>query len=493
MKNNYLIYNQRIVIRVVLVIIYAGTCLLGQAQTVVTLNDVLGRVIQNSFAVSNAANNRSIAQEDFKFYKSLLRPQIGLMADLPNFSKTSVPVTQPDGSIRFQSIRQANSFVGLTASQTVSATGATIFAVSQLSQFDNFSGNMRTYNGIPIRFGIIQPLQSFNPWKYRKQIEPLLVIEAEKSYQVRVEEALTTATSLYFNILTADQNLSIAEANRSVNQNLLEITIERLALGKVSKDEKLQLEMELNQAKLSVSQATFQRSQAIADLYTFLGTQVPKSVSFVTPSSIQATNIDAELLLSSYASYRHEVVEYQRRKLQTQSDLSQAKTDFGPRATIQASFGLARGSEQVDDIYSSPFSEQQANLNITVPLVDWGRKKAAVNSARLAIDNVEATYQQTLLQIETDILQLALQIKNLQYQSSVLKEIMVNAEERAKISNERYILGNIDITNLTIAQREKDQAKRSYIFNLQQLWNSYYQLRALTGYDVVTDSKIIYE
>ena len=68
--------------------------------------------------------------------------------------------------------------------------------------------------------------------------------------------------------------------------------------------------------------------------------------------------------------------------------------------------------------------------------------------------------------------------------ASILKSIMDKADERFIISNERYVLGNIDITNLTLAQREKDQAKRNYINALKAYWGNYFQLRLLTGFDV---------
>jgi len=463
-----------------------------KAQQSITLEEVLGQVKSESFAANSAANERAIAQEGYKFYKSQLRPGINLNANIPNYSKTSAPVTQPDGSIAFQSIRQSSSSIGLSASQIISATGTTLFASSQINRFDDFSNEFTQFNGIPMRIGFTQPILGFNPWKYRKTIEPLLLAEAEKNYKVNIEESLTIATDLYFRILAAEQNLKIAEANQKVNERLLKITEERLALGKTSKDQKLQLEIELNQARLQVSQADFQRRQAIAILYTYLGKTAPEAVSCAPPATLAYGAIDIPELLSAHRANRPELIAYQREMAQADSRVAETKANFGPQAIIQASFGLARGSDNFNDIYTDPFSEQQANLSISLPILDWGRKRAAVTQQTIARENTQQLYEQQLLELENNVLQRAYAMMRLQNDLELLESMMEKAEERASISNERYVLGDIDITNLTIAQREKDQSKRNYINTLQSLWVTYYELRALTGYDIATSTTITY-
>ena len=43
----------------------------------------------------------------------------------------------------------------------------------------------------------------------------------------------------------------------------------------------------------------------------------------------------------------------------------------------------------------------------------------------------------------------------------------------------------IDITNLQLAQTEKDNARTSYLQTLRQYWAAYYQLRRSTLYDFI--------
>jgi hypothetical protein len=55
------------------------------------------------------------------------------------------------------------------------------------------------------------------------------------------------------------------------------------------------------------------------------------------------------------------------------------------------------------------------------------------------------------------------------------------------------VLGNLSITDLSIAFQEKDQAKRDYVFALRDYWKAFYRLRYLSLYDFEKGNKISYK
>ena len=57
------------------------------------------------------------------------------------------------------------------------------------------------------------------------------------------------------------------------------------------------------------------------------------------------------------------------------------------------------------------------------------------------------------------------------------------AQQRFEVAYNRYVIGNITIDNLYIAQQEKDQARTQYVRALRAYWESYYRLRRVTLYD----------
>lgn len=462
----------------------------GYSQTTINLDEMLRLVKQKSIEVRSAQRQLKLVEAENTFFKSQLRPQLGLSAQIPNYNKTSSPVIQPDGTIAFQSIRQGSSALSLTASQVIAKTGGQLFLTSDLQRFDDFSTNFKTYNGIPLRIGFSQNLFAYNPWGAEKKLQPLHVQEARKNFNAQLEASLLAGTELYFNILIAQQNLEIAQTNEKVNQELITITKERLELGKVSQDEMLQLEIQLFNAQLAAAQTKNILSEAKSQLATFLGDPTLVYDIYQEPELKPETYIDNEALHKNAGQNRPEIIAYQKALLNAENEIAQAKNDFGFQARVNASLGLARGSTELSEVYQDPFNEQQFNLSLNVPILDWGRKKTAISIAKIRGDAAIDNQAQLLITLTNDINQAAARFNRIQANLTLLRSIMEKSALRFKISNERYVLGDINITNLTIAQNEKDSNKRNYINALRSYWLAYSQLRLLTGYDIFSKQNI---
>jgi outer membrane protein TolC len=455
------------------------------AQSSITLTELLSHVEESAYPIKEAQNNFSIADSRMNLYKANLKPSFGLDLLLPNFLNTSTQVTQPDGSIAFQQITQNNSSISVFGNQNIVATGGQLFAQTDLQRFDNFTSDTKQFNGVPIRIGFVQPIFGYNRFKWDKQIFPLLREEASQAYKITIESAKWTATNLYFDVVLAQANQQIALTNKKVNEKLVEITQERLDLGKTSRDEFLQLEMGLKSAVLSENQAKNQVDRALKIMYTYIGKKdIPTLVTCEIPIQEDKKILDIEGLVRQANKNRPELKRYARELLQNEQTIAQTKAQYGIKAELFASFGFARGSEDLDQIYRNPFDEQQVRLNVSMPIVDWGKKKEAIKIATLQKENTQQRVAQESLELDNNIRTIASQFLQAQSDITLLNEIKLVAEERFQISNERYTLGNISITDLTLAQREKDQTLRNYLQALRNYWSSYFELRMLTGSEI---------
>ena len=92
---------------------------------------------------------------------------------------------------------------------------------------------------------------------------------------------------------------------------------------------------------------------------------------------------------------------------------------------------------------------------------------------------------------EQNIITQVRQFEMLRLQLEITKKADEVAAERYNVSQNRYLIGKIDITNLNIALNEKDDAKRRYIQALRDFWLAYYNLRQLTLYDFA-ERKLLY-
>ncbi len=463
----------------------------AQLPDTLELEEFLALARQRNINVDAAKLDRSRADLDYQLVQANLKPRLVANANLPNYVRTSREVLQPDGNIAFQRVSNNNSALGVTLSQNIAQTGGTVFVRSDLQRFDDFQTDATLYNGVPIRIGIFQPLFGFNDLKWDKRLAPLRLQEANKKYISDLENINTLATQLFFDLLIARMNLNIANSNFSNNQSLFEIAEERHALGKISDSDLLQLKVSLLNSQRNQKSAQQSVRFASSIIYTFLGMNYDGTLLGAdTPEASATTTVDVKEALDKAMATRFEQDSYVRMQAEADREIARVKGTGGLQADLSASFGLTRAAMQLGDIYDSPQDEQFAQVTLSVPILDWGEQKSRVAIAKAQKDYTARFVNQEQSRFRTEIQQAVDQFNSIQQELELAKMLQEVAQERFGIARESFVLGAISITELTIAQQEKDQALRSYIFVLSQYWNSYYQLRALTLYDFKSNNNI---
>lgn len=103
--------------------------------------------------------------------------------------------------------------------------------------------------------------------------------------------------------------------------------------------------------------------------------------------------------------------------------------------------------------------------------------------ARANQELVNYTVEQELINFEQEIFTMAKNFQMIKQRLNVTKVADDVAQRRYDIALKRYQTGNVTITNLNIAQNEKDANKRAFYASLRDFWMAYYELRSLTLYD----------
>ena len=460
--------------------------------TVLSLDELIALARTNALSAEAAKADFEMANLNFNIFKSTLKPQLLGMANLPNFSNTFAEVVQNDGTIAFQSVANNNSRVGLQLTQNVGKTGGQVFATSNLQRFDDFNADKQFYNGSPIRVGFWQPLFGFNQIKWNKKIEPIRLAEAEKQYANNLANISVDAAQLFFNLMTANEDLKIARSNKESNETLYKIAGEKFKLGKISESALLALQLELVSAKAEEQQATQAVRLASSQVFTFLGkkydgTLIETELPIVEPTSTtnrtlsEAEGNSADHYIQTAQTNRPEPITYTRLLTEAERDVAEAKGNGGFQADLTASFGLSRGADNIGDIYVDPQPQQFVELQLSVPILDWGRQKSTVGLAKTRRDFLRKSIAQQRLQFDAEIEQTVSTFNSLQSELELATEMKELAQKRFDITKNSFALGAISTTDLTLAQREKDRAVRAYVTTLSRYWQSYYLLKSLTG------------
>ncbi len=443
-----------------------------------------------SIAARQAATTKETKYWEYRTFKSNFKPQLLLDGRLPAFSRTFNEVVQPDGTIQFQPVRFNNSSLGLSLEQQISRTGGTIYAATGLQRFDDFNRHNTLYNSTLFAVGLRQPLLQFNPLKWDKKIEPLIYQESQQEYIEALEQIAMTANGLFFDLLLAQVNQNIAITNLKNTNDILRIANEKYVLGKISRNEILQLQLE--QLKAQKALATAKRDLEIATLnlkaYTGLKNDAPLELVAPQPGTLPA--IAPETALAEAFANRSDAIGFSRRRLEAERAVAKAKAERGLNATLTANAGISNRGARVGDLYQAPQNQQLVTLEFVVPVLDWGRAESRTKTAEANRTLTQYTIEQDKQNFEQEIYTQITLFDLLQDQLSLTTQADSIASEKYQIAQERYVLGDLSITDLSIAFTEKDQAKRDYVGVLRDYWAAFYQLRWLTLYDFEKGKKI---
>lgn len=430
----------------------------------------------------------------YRNYRAGILPQVRLNATLPNYSGGIERVTQPDGSEDFRNRARAYEYVRLSVDQNVVWTGGLFSFSSDLQRIDNFEPNANTqYYSVPFQFSYSQPVLLYNAIKWDRQIQPLRYEESQRKYIEDLEAIGEETVNYFFNAMDAQIRHNVAQTNLANQDTLFKMSKGRYDLGKIAENDLLQIELSYLNASNELQMAELNLENATQGLKRYLGIPTTEDVLLNLPKNIPVFDVLYEDALLQANNNRQKVLEFRRRRLEAEQDVAQARGNSGYQLSFNAGFGRSEQGAVLSDVYPGSQQQQYLAVGIGIPLVDWGRNKAAIRQAKAYQELENVSVEQDEIAFEQEIY---LQVMRFNMQKSRLQiaaKADTIAQRRFDVTKNRYYIGKISITDLNIAQNEKDQARMSYLAELRNFWSSYFVIRRLTHWDFESNKLIQYE
>lgn len=455
-------------------------------QQVYSLEDVIQMAKNQSPFAKQAETRKENRYWSFRYYKSNYNPQLRLNGNLPGYNQDYFQNRLDDGTIRFQSQEQTTMAVNLGLEQPISLTGGTLSLNTGVNRYEDFRSNFRQYSGTVVNIRLDQPILGFNDLRWDNKTEPLRYEESKREFVEELESISQTATTYFFNVLDAQIGLQLATFNLANNDTIYKIEQGRYNIGTTTKDKLLQAELQLLQSQQQVTAARINLQNSKLALRSYIGLRESDEFTLMLPEEIPPLSLDSEHALQLARDNRADYIAFERRKIEADRQVAQAR---GQRFQINlmASYGLNNSGDQMRELYNDPLSERRVNVGFNFPVLDWGRNRGRMRSA-IANQKLENyIIDQDAVIFEQEVITHVAQFEILLSHIEITKKSDEIANERYIVSQNRYLIGKIDITNLNIALKEKDEAKRAYVDALQAFWTAYYELRRLTLFDFSTN------
>ena len=282
-----------------------------------------------------------------------------------------------------------------------------------------------------------------------------------------------------------------AEKNFLNNDTIYKIGKGRYGYGKIAENELLQLELSLLNSEMSYEQEKVNFELSRQKLATFLGFSSQENIELVLDSLIPNFEVNYNEALNYAHTYHSQLIRQEKEVFEAEMNVAKVKSDNRFNFNLSASFGLSQTADNITDAYIKPQNQEFVSLGIRVPIIQWGLGRGRIKQAQANADLIKSTIEQEKIDFDQGVYIKVSKFNLNRKQLKVSFRAREVATKRFEVSKQRYLIGKIIVTDLQIAQQEKDLALISYINSYRAFWKSYYDIRKTTHYNF--ESKTIIE
>lgn len=460
-------------------------------QLKLTLEDVVALAREQSPMATMARHQFRSSYWEYRTYQASRLPSLTLNSTLPDINRSIDKIVKDDGSEGFVSRAVMNSSVEMEVSQNVGLTGGNLFLNSSLARIDNFGDNPDlSYLSYPFTFGFSQPINGYNSFKWEKKIEPAKYEEAKKELIHTLEQVSNRAVDYFFDLILAQINLEIAKKNFANSDTLYRIAEGRYQLGTIAENELLNMELGYLNAGTDLNAANIDLEVRKFRLRSFLGYNEMVDIELILPNEIPEVAIDYGRALQEANTNNPEILAMNRRLLEAEQNVAQAKSQKGIQANLFALYGMSKNADDIGGVYVDPEDQQRLRIGFEIPILDWGLGRGRYKMAQSAQEVVKTNVVQSRSDFEQQVFLQVMQFNLQDDQLLIASKSDTIADKRYEVTKQRFLIGRIDVLELNDALEAKDVARRGYVQALRNYWDYFYSLRILTLYDWIDKEKL---
>ena len=520
-------FNFFVAVKFLLIILATFGVLPVAAQTDtlrLSLDDCITMARRQSIDAAVALGELRSAYWQWRSYRADLLPEMSLSGTAPSWNKRYSSYQQADGSLSF--VR--NDYLGLDGAVNITQklwpTGGTLSVKSSLDYLHQSSNASPSGGGreganqfmsLPVAVTLSQPLFSVNHLKWNRRIEPLRYREAQARFLTETEQVAMQAISLYFGLLLAGEQVNIARQNLQTAEKLYEVAQAKRRMGTISENDVLQLRLDVLTARSALTNSESTRQAAQFALRSFLDVEAPIEAAVPSPTpdpsrggegSIYSQGGDSTEGLSTplppaggvggeavlhldYAdvlahALRNNALATTMRRRQMEADYAVASARANRQSiSLYAQLGYTGTADNLRGAYRDLLSNEVVQVGVTIPLLDWGKRKGQRRMAESNREIIQGQLRQQAQDFRQNIFILTEQFNNQAEQLRIAVEADTIARRRYHTNVETFKIGSISTLELSAAQTAKDEARQNRIAQLHNYWYYYYQLRSIALWD----------
>ncbi len=290
--------------------------------------------------------------------------------------------------------------------------------------------------------------------KYRRQVESAQdnLDASVENYDNQLVQVLADVATAYAQYRIFERRLELIRANVKLQEETLTIARARFKGGLVSELDVDQAESTLQQTKSVVPQLEIQLRQQQNQLCLLLG---------IPPEDLKAKlgggpipKAPPEVILGVPAELlrrRPDVRRAERLAAAQCAQIGVAESQFYPAVSINGNIGYQ--AKNFPQLFTEKALDGMVGPSFNWPILNYGRLANNVLANEALFQEDVATYQQTVLQANTDVENGVVQFLKSQEQTRELDLSVVAAEKAVKVALAQYKAGQIDFNRVSLIEQ----------------------------------------
>ena len=304
--------------------------------------------------------------------------------------------------------------------------------------------------------------------------------QIDNSGRLLVEEVKTT----FYDLLLAGKRVVLAERSIALNNQLLEITKQRLEAGDIP-------ELEVNLARVEVARSEGKKVEAERELYpskarllALMG--LPSNEEAHISGSLEAKPFAKNLgELKSWAlAKRPDIRTLEAEKAKGDAEIALALAERIPNVTAGLGYQRENTVVEVGGVEGKN-RDNLIGLKISIPIPLFDRNQAGIREAQARKGSAENRYAFTRLTVEREVEAAFARLTTAEKSLSIYtRDIIPQLEENLKLVQEAYRLGEVGILTVIEEQKKFFEVNDGYLSALYNRQTALVKLEAVVGADL---------
>ena len=423
----------------------------AHAQEVLTLEKALNTAFEHSPSLIQSKLSLEQRQLNLKAQDASLKSQFSL-------DVTPFRYTRNNQYDNFNSKWYANETKMSSASfgitQPIKWTDGTISLYNDFSWQDasnRTSGGNNTSFNHNLSLRISQPLFTYNRTKMQlKELEYALE-NAKISYALQQLSIEKNVTSQFYDVYQKQKDLNISRDEYNNQKQNYDIIKNKVEAGLLAKEELYQAEVNLANSESTVYSKEISFENAKDNFKLLLGMSLDEDIAILFDNNIPTVDVNINDAVKYALDQRMEIRQKQITLEQDVFSIIRTKAESEFKGDLSVRVGMDALAGKVKNMYDKPTDNEEVGVTLTIPIFDWGAKKAKVKSSQLAMESDEISLEEQKKEIVIDVRQICRNLPTLIRQIEIKKKSIENAERTYEINLEKYRNGNpVSYTHLTL-------------------------------------------